>query len=72
MHSTMVSLRVSTNLLQQIDALQEPFASNAKLAPSGNASRSSIMLHLMLLGLEQLRKEGISPSADVPEEKAAP
>lgn len=70
MRSTMVSLRISKNLLQQIDDLQEAFANDARLSPSGSTSRTDVMLHLILLGLDQIRKEPVDMGMTT--EKAAP
>lgn len=57
MSSTMVSFRISTNLLQQIDDLQQTFVNDVRLSPSGSTNRTDVMLHLILLGLDELKKQ---------------
>lgn len=53
--SVLISLRLHKSLVQQIDDLQERVASDGRLSPSGSTSRSEIIRHLILMGLDVVK-----------------
>jgi hypothetical protein len=55
--SVLISLRLHRCLVQQIDDLHDRIVSNGRLTPSGTTSRSEIIRHLILMGMDRV-KEG--------------
>lgn len=51
--SVMISLRIHKDLLDKIDKLEDVFAQDAHLSPSGLTSRADIIRHLLLEGVER-------------------
>lgn len=56
-NSRMVSLRLSTHLLEQIDQLVAELAGDPSVSPSGLATRADVMRHLLLQGVQHYEQK---------------
>jgi metal-responsive CopG/Arc/MetJ family transcriptional regulator len=54
--SVLISLRLHRSLVQQIDDLQDRIVNNGRLTPSGTTSRSEIIRHLIILGMDRVQE----------------
>lgn len=61
--SVLISLRLHRSLVQQIDDLQDRILNNGRLSPSGTTSRSEIIRHLILMGIDRVREGGKDETA---------
>lgn len=53
--SFVISCRVHTSILQEIDELIPSFAANPVLCPSGDANRADVVRMLLLKGLAEIK-----------------
>lgn len=52
--SVMINVRVSKDLVKEIDNLEKSFYSNPYLSSRGSITRSEIIRHLIILGIKNI------------------